>query len=93
MRTKAIKSEDEIPKSKPLPVPRKFSWTVVFTVDSSWVADGFQINDDRAMDMLSNQLPYAYDYELRTKVIAAPLDEHVAKVQGYKSVADWKAEK
>jgi hypothetical protein len=62
---------------------RRFRWVVEFAIDSSWVADGFEIDDERAHEMLAKAVPYAFNTEIEAKVISAPTREHVARVQGY----------
>lgn len=63
----------------------KFKWVVEFEVDEVWVADGFDLTDERALDMLAQHLRYAYmTTELGAKVISAPPPEEIRKVQGYK---------
>jgi hypothetical protein len=65
----------------------KLKWTVEFSVDETWVADGFILTDERALDMLSHDLGWAnIGTELRAKVIKAPDPEKIAKLQGYKTV-------
>jgi hypothetical protein len=49
-----------------------FTWTVEFKVSGTWVADGFNLTDDRAMTMLRNALGWARDDELGARVLAAP---------------------
>lgn len=61
----------------------KFSWTVRFEVDEVWVADGFNLTDERALEMLQSDLQWADDHELTAKVIRAPSRLRVARVQGY----------
>ena len=62
----------------------KLKWTVGFSVDKSWVADGFDLTDDRALDMLSGDLRYAnIGTELGAKVIKAPDKKLIRKLQGY----------
>lgn len=48
---------------------KSVTFTVEFTVDRTWIDDGFDMTDDRALDMLSNDLKYAQ--------IGAELDAHV----------------
>lgn len=60
-----------------------YKWTVEFSVAPTWVADGFEMTDERALEMLSNDLSSAYGYELGTKVIKAPSQERIRKEQGY----------
>jgi hypothetical protein len=62
----------------------RFKWTVEFEVDETWVADGFDLTDERALQMLANDLSYAYGHELGAKVLKAPKPEAVRKAQGYK---------
>lgn len=61
----------------------RLKWTVEFSVDSFWVADGFDLTDERAKEMLANDLGYAYGYELGAKVVKYPSAEKVARLQGY----------
>lgn len=61
------------------------TWTVKLSVDSSWVADGFDLTDERAKSMLARDLGYAYGHELKAKVTAYPPAERVARLQGYRS--------
>ena len=64
-------------------MPKSFSWTVKFTVDPVWVADGFDLDNERALEMLAAALPYAQGSELRAQVIAAPPAHAIRKEQGY----------
>lgn len=56
-------------------------WTVEFTVADSWVADGFDLTDERAFSMLENDLAFAYSNELSAKVVGKPDPEVVRKLQ------------
>lgn len=60
-------------------------YTVEFSIDDSWIADGFDLTDERAKEMLARNLPYAFNHELNAKVIKAPDALKVAKLQGYHS--------
>jgi hypothetical protein len=66
-------------------IPEFFTWTVKLSVHKSWVADGFNLDDDRAHDMLANDLQSARGHELKAQVIATPDPEQIAKVQGYEN--------
>jgi hypothetical protein len=68
----------------------RFKWVVEVAVDESWVADGFNLTNDRANSMLQKALPYAYSTELRARVLKAPSLTRIAKAQGYASAADLK---
>jgi energy-converting hydrogenase A subunit M len=62
---------------------KTFKWVVEFEVTETWVEDGFNIDEDRAQDMLANALPHAYGYELKAKVLKAPDAKLIRKTQGY----------
>jgi hypothetical protein len=62
-----------------------FKWTVEFEVHADWVADGFVMTDDRALEMLASDLGWAnMSTELRARVIKHPNLDSVAREQGYK---------
>lgn len=65
-------------------VPSKFKWVVEFEVDETWVTDGFDLTDERALQMLQDDLSFAYEHELRAKVLKAPDAKLIRKAQGYK---------
>ncbi len=59
----------------------KFKWTVEIEVDETWVADGFDLTDERAHALVCNDLPYASGHEIKCKVIARPnmIDVNIAQ--------------
>lgn len=57
------------------------TWTVQFSVDPSWVADGFNLDDERAHLMIQNDLGYAYPSETAAKVIKSPSEKLIAGLQ------------
>jgi len=62
----------------------RLKWTVEFSIDKTWVEDGFDLTNDRALDMLANDLQYAnIGTELGAKVIKAPDKKLIRKIQGY----------
>jgi len=62
----------------------KLKWTVEFEVDEIWVEDGFNLTDERALDMLANDLRFAnMNTELGARVIKAPKPEKLRALQGY----------
>ena len=61
----------------------KLKWVVELEVDEQWVADGFDLTDDRALDMLNGELPYASLSELNVRVIESPAKKDILKIQGY----------
>ena len=59
-------------------------WIVEFEVDDLWVADGFEITDESALEMLSDRLGYAYEWErseLGAKVVSAPAPDTIRRLQ------------
>ena len=61
----------------------KFTWTVKFTVDETWVADGFELTEELAKDMIQNQIPYSFEEETSIKIIKTPKRSDILKAQGY----------
>lgn len=68
-------------------IKKAFKWTVEFTVDETWVADGFDLNEERALGMVENALPFAYEHEFSAKVIKSPEKSAILKAQGYTDAA------
>jgi len=65
-------------------IPKTFKWVVEFEVDEMWVADGFNLDDLRALEMLATDLSFAdVNTELSAKVISAPPAYLVLAAQGY----------
>jgi hypothetical protein len=62
---------------------QKFKWVVEFEVTETWVADGFNITQGKAIDMIANVLPFASGAEFKAKVIEAPDSKLIRKTQGY----------
>jgi len=71
------------------PNPNKFYWwTVRFGVSAIWVADGFDLDDDRAHNMLAHHVNYASGHELMAEVLHAPDPREVAGEQGFRTVEE-----
>lgn len=64
----------------------KLKFVCEFEVDESWVADGFNPDDERAKDMLAHTLPHAHGSELKARVLVPIDQEKAAKLQGYDSL-------
>ena len=62
----------------------RFTWVVEFEVTENWVADGFNITQSRATDMMANALPYASGVEFKATVVKAPEPKSIRQTQGYK---------
>lgn len=59
-----------------------FRWVAAFEVAESWVADGFDLTDERAHSMLAHDLRYAFGHELRAEVLSRPRRDDVNVAQG-----------
>ena len=64
-------------KAKPL------TWTLSFTISPLWVQDGFALCNERAHNMLSNELGRAHSDELGAVILEAPSAKDIALLQGY----------
>lgn len=62
---------------------KRFKWTVDIYVDRSWIADGFDLTNERAKEMVAKTLPYAHNGEFSARVIAKPAKKLIRKAQGY----------
>jgi hypothetical protein len=62
---------------------KKIKWVVEFEVDEKWIADGFNMTNQKAMGMLENVLPFASGVEFKATVIKAPDNKLIRKIQGY----------
>ena len=62
-----------------------FKWVVEFEVAENWVADGFDLNDESAKEMIENDLRSSFPAETRARVIKAPSKKAIRKTQGYTS--------
>ena len=62
----------------------KIKYVVELAIDSTWIADGFDIrNNQDVKNLLQQILPYAYGYEVSGRVISKPKLSVVKKLQGY----------
>lgn len=65
---------------------QRYKWVVEFSVDPTWVADGFDLTKERAETMLRTELNGAYSHEATARIISAPPAKRIATEQGFKSV-------
>lgn len=69
-----------------MPKKKAFKWVLEIEIDETWVADGYEATADRVKEaILSYSLGYAYDYEVKTKLLKKPLKRDIRRAQGYKS--------
>jgi hypothetical protein len=64
---------------------KTFKWVVEFEVTETWVADGFNITNQKAMGMMEEALPFASGAEFKATVLKAPDAKLIRKTQGYTS--------
>ena len=62
---------------------KKIYWTVKFGIDHSWVADGFELTNERVKGMLAKTLLYAHNSEISARVIGKPDRKVIRRIQGY----------
>ena len=62
---------------------KTFKWVVEFETTSTWVEDGFNIDQRRATDMIANALPFASGAEFKATIIKSPDAKLIRKTQGY----------
>jgi hypothetical protein len=58
-----------------------FEWTVTVKVDPKWVADGFNLTEERLNDLLQNALDFASSEEVQGTVITWPDSKRIERVQ------------
>lgn len=61
----------------------KRTWTVKISVDDVWIADGFDLDEERLQDMVLNDLQFAGSSEVTCKIIKAPNPDTIKYIQGY----------
>ena len=62
---------------------KQFKWTIEVSVDEIWVADGFDFDQDRLLDMLDHLLPFAHSHERSAEVLQRPDPKEILQAQGY----------
>lgn len=62
---------------------KKFKWVVEFEVTENWVADGFEVDQRRAFNMIESVLPFASGAEFKATVIKSPDAKLIRKTQGF----------
>lgn len=62
---------------------KPFTWIVRFDVAPEWVADGFTLSDQRALEMLGRETSGCMSTELAACVLQGPDLSRVLREQGY----------
>jgi len=75
--------DEAVREKRAVRVPKWFKWTVELQVDSTWVADGFDLDNERAHEMLAKYISHAYNTELKARVLTKPARKLIRKAQGY----------
>ena len=68
----------------------KIKWLVEFSVEESWVADGFNLTKERATTMIENDLAFSNPGEVTARIVSKPTDDVLAKLQGFETVKDFR---
>lgn len=78
------------PVSAPLagPPPGFQRFVMVFDVSDTWIADGFDPDDEGAQRMIEARLPHARGTEVRGAMLTRPPRDEVARLMGYKDDAE-----
>lgn len=61
---------------------KKFKWVVEFTIDQTWVEDGFNLTEERAKEMVESALPFSTGSETSVRILKAPDADIIREVQG-----------
>lgn len=61
---------------------RRLKYIVEFEIDEKWIADGFDLTQERAKSMLANELSHANGSELEATIVLAPEPHAIAVLQG-----------
>lgn len=61
---------------------KRYRWEVQIDVDAVWVADGFNLTEERLRSMVGRALAHAYGHEFAVKVLRAPPEHAIAIEQG-----------
>ncbi len=62
--------------------PKTFKWTIEIEIAECWVADGFNLTDEHAQDMIEQRLSCATSEEVKARVVKAPTKAALATAQG-----------
>lgn len=62
---------------------RRFKWVVEIEVDETWVADGFDLTQERLHSMLMHDLSFARESEVACKILQTPDPKLIRDAQGY----------
>ena len=63
---------------------KAYRWVVEIEIDPLWVGDGFDLDEQRVLDMLLADLNYARTHEVSASIVSAPDPRQIRAEQGYK---------
>lgn len=73
--------------NKPRRMPHGFyTWTVKVSIHPTWVADGFDLTEERLRDILANALGWARETELDGAVVKAPDPDQIRAEQSGRTI-------
>jgi hypothetical protein len=61
-----------------------YKWTVEIEIHPTWVADGFDLTNERLCEMLQRELPYAKENETIGCILEQPDPKQIRVERGYK---------
>lgn len=67
---------------------RRFRWTVEIEVDETWIADGFNLTQDRLTQMILSDLNFAYPHEVGARIVKSPDAKLIRAAQGFSNAGD-----
>ncbi len=70
-----------------------YTWSIEIQIAAAWVADGFDITDAKAHNIMARHLSWANGSEIRARVLTRPPDAEVAEEMGYSDVMEYLAKR
>ena len=60
----------------------RFRWRIEIEIDEVWVADGFEVTEDRIHDMVVSAIGFARPDEVLVRILASPHPDEILQAQG-----------
>ena len=61
-------------------------WVVEFSIDESWIADGFDLTEERAKEMIANEIGWSYSFETSARIVKRPDVAILKRIQNRKEL-------
>ena len=59
-----------------------FKWTCEIQVNGTWVADGFELTQERLKEMIEREIGYANSCETKARILTSPDTARIRLCQG-----------